>query len=865
MFNRKPAYVKLYNCPMDTSTAAFVSATGLTGTTEINAINNLVKRLKSYGLWSKMKAIYPFVSDTNNQLSYTSDLSNAYWTKLAVTLTQNADTAPDGTNTANKIIETTATSGHWVKAAFNITASTTYTMSGYFKASGRNYVALIDDDSGVHTAYFNLSNGTLVSQSGFTSTSITSVGNGWYRCSVTRNSITTLSNFYWAISSNGTTYNYTGDGVNGVLVWGTQWEYNASATTYQPIATTPANRFVSQFKYNLKDPRDLDAAFRLAFSGTWAYTKQGATPNGVNAFADTKLNPTTVGFTQTDTHISAYLRTDSNGSKVDIGGSYNLFMGARWANNYNYPINRSNNANGTSADSIGYFLASRVDNVRDRMFKNGTNVTNFNTAAVSLDNNSIIISATNGGGLYSDRQTAFNTIGNGLTDTEATNLYTSVQIFQQDLSRAVGTPIVTVSDPDAQAFVTATQIQNTLQANAVNTLVTGLKSANLWSKMKAIYPFVSDTYNQLSYTSDLSNAYWTKTAVTLTQNAGTAPDGTNTANKIIETTATSGHWVKAAFNITASTTYTMSGYFKASGRNYVALIDDDSGVHTAYFNLSNGTLVSQSGFTSTSITSVGNGWYRCSVTRNSITTLSNFYWAISSNGTTYNYTGDGVNGVLVWGTQWEYNSSATPYTANLTTPANRFVSQFKYNLKDPRDLDAAYRLAFFGSWTYSSTGITGNGISTYAITYLNPSINLPSSQNSSIYLRTYATGGSSYPKQFAAQASPRFNYIGGANHLESYMGANTTVINDGTNTIGYFSAGGDNTLVYRKYRNNARITKADVYLGANTNMNIGDSQANFTTACNISFFNIGDSLSDSEISSVYTLVQAFQTTLGRQV
>ena len=421
----------------DSDAQAFIAATGLTGTTEVNAITNLVANLKNYGLWSKMKAIYPFVSDTYNLLSYTGDYSNAYWTKNSINLTQNAGIAPDGTNTANKITETAVSSGHWLKTQSNITAGQTYTISGYFKAAERQYAAIIDDDGGLHTAYFNLLTGTLVSQSGYTSTSITAVGNGWYRCSATRNASTSLSNYYWAISSNGTTYNYLGDGVSGIYTWGFQFEQSSTMSTYQPIATTPANRFVSQFKYNLKDARDLDAAFRLAFNGTWTYSKQGATPNGVNAYANTYVNPTTVGFTQTDTHISAYLRTDSNGAKVDIGGSYNLFMGVRWANNYNYPINRSNNANGTSANSIGYFLASRVDNVRDRMFKNGTNVTNFTGAAVSLDNNAIYISATNGGGLYSDRQTAFNTIGNGLTDTEATNLYTSVQAFQTALNRQI--------------------------------------------------------------------------------------------------------------------------------------------------------------------------------------------------------------------------------------------------------------------------------------------------------------------------------------------------------------------------------------------------------------------------------------------
>lgn len=41
----------------------------------------------------------------------------------------------------------------------------------------------------------------------------------------------------------------------------------------------------------------------------------------------------------------------------------------------------------------------------------------------------------------------------------------------------------------------------------------------------------------------------------------------------------------------------------------------------------------------------------------------------------------------------------------------------KWNLKDPRDLDAAFRLVFNGGWNHNSNGITGNGINTYADTF----------------------------------------------------------------------------------------------------------------------------------------------------
>ena len=65
----------------DASAQAYFAATGIANVTQQQAINNLVKGLKSDGLWSKMKAVYPFVTDNRNLLGYTEDFSNALWEK----------------------------------------------------------------------------------------------------------------------------------------------------------------------------------------------------------------------------------------------------------------------------------------------------------------------------------------------------------------------------------------------------------------------------------------------------------------------------------------------------------------------------------------------------------------------------------------------------------------------------------------------------------------------------------------------------------------------------------------------------------------------------------------------------------------
>ena len=54
----------------DSDVSSFLSAASITNTTQQTAINNLVLGLKNYGIWDKMKIIYPFVGSTDTSHSY---------------------------------------------------------------------------------------------------------------------------------------------------------------------------------------------------------------------------------------------------------------------------------------------------------------------------------------------------------------------------------------------------------------------------------------------------------------------------------------------------------------------------------------------------------------------------------------------------------------------------------------------------------------------------------------------------------------------------------------------------------------------------------------------------------------------------
>lgn len=197
-------------------------------------------------------------------------------------------------------------------------------------------------------------------------------------------------------------------------------------------------------KYNLKDPRDLDAAFRLVFNGGWTHSSNGATPNGTNGYADTKLNDNTV-LNLSDVHASIYSRTNINGGFVDLGLSggsnsgINLF--SRFTNLTYFRMHDEDAQAISTLDSRGFFLGYRNSASTKNYAINGVK-TALTSPVGNKANGNIYLGAlltvpSNAISNYSPRQLAFSSIGNGLTDTEAANLYTAVQAFQTALSRQV--------------------------------------------------------------------------------------------------------------------------------------------------------------------------------------------------------------------------------------------------------------------------------------------------------------------------------------------------------------------------------------------------------------------------------------------
>jgi hypothetical protein len=201
----------------------------------------------------------------------------------------------------------------------------------------------------------------------------------------------------------------------------------------------------SQHKFNLKDPRDLDAAFRLTFSTGWTHSANGMTPS--NAFANTYLSPLT-SLSLNSTHISYYSRTNSNATEVEIGVQSNnglnyTIIEIRTANLTYYLVNSTITGiqSVADADSRAFYLGNRTAVNVINGWRNSTKLLNGTTLSTNQPQRNIYLGAMdNSVGVaqfYSTKQCAFASIGDGLTDTEASNLYTAVQAFQTTLGRQV--------------------------------------------------------------------------------------------------------------------------------------------------------------------------------------------------------------------------------------------------------------------------------------------------------------------------------------------------------------------------------------------------------------------------------------------
>jgi len=198
-------------------------------------------------------------------------------------------------------------------------------------------------------------------------------------------------------------------------------------------------RTAATHKFNLKDPRDLDAAFRLSFIGGWTHSRTGAFPS-VNGYADTFINLNTMNSIN-DISFGYYSRTNSTSF-----GSFGWAVPTSLSPPVEFYLRYSNGARfGYIFDNVGnsrQIPDCRGLNAISRIASNIKYILQANVITRSADTSSGSLSSRNfyfsrGPQGYENREIAFGFVGNGLTLEDIHNLNATVQTFQIMLQRQI--------------------------------------------------------------------------------------------------------------------------------------------------------------------------------------------------------------------------------------------------------------------------------------------------------------------------------------------------------------------------------------------------------------------------------------------
>lgn len=200
-------------------------------------------------------------------------------------------------------------------------------------------------------------------------------------------------------------------------------------------------------KFNLKNPADTDAAYRISFSGGWTHsTSGGITPNGTNASGNTFFTYTP-GTAINSFALSTWTTTTT--LQANTAGLFTFGAATSDVNSYAVIQNRTNvnwysnmgaDAQGaifsySNVGQTGLIVGSRTSTTSNKLYRNGTSLaTATGTQTGTWPARNIHfgnpVSTT-----YTTMNSIFASISTGLTDSDVTNLYNAVNAMQTTLGR----------------------------------------------------------------------------------------------------------------------------------------------------------------------------------------------------------------------------------------------------------------------------------------------------------------------------------------------------------------------------------------------------------------------------------------------
>jgi hypothetical protein len=379
-------------------------------------------------------------------------LATSPWGYAGLTATNNSTTAPDSTNTASLLTATAGSSQHYTQSnasSLTYVYNGVYTVSFYAKSGTTRYAQFAVSGTGSIYANVDTTAGTVGTSAGITSSSVVSVGSGWYRFIFTFTE--TSTNLVQAVivgisssTSDARLATWTAAGTETIYVWGVQAEFGSVANTYIPTTTT-----------------QVYGTPTLSFSGVAGLGLQSdgslyVSPAGTGALQAQKTDSTATGGNARGANAVDW-QTARNASSQVASGQYSV-NGGGFGNTASSLYSGISSGLGNTSSNLVTIVAGGQSNTA-----NGS----YSAIVGGISNNSAGYLSFIGGGTANSAAGYFNVIGGGFTNNGTANGAVTTQSGTMN-----GTTAVTLSGSNASIkvgqYITGTSISSDTYVAAIS-------------------------------------------------------------------------------------------------------------------------------------------------------------------------------------------------------------------------------------------------------------------------------------------------------------------------------------------------------------------------------------------------------------
>ena len=348
-------------------------------------------------------------------------------------------------------------------------------------------------------------------------------------------------------------------------------------------------------------------------------------------------------------------------------------------------IQRTINESGVYTLSA-YFKKGTADGIRFRVDMSGSDANVY----VNLIDGSLI----NSNGIIANKITD---VGNGWYRVELVANWVSViniRVYPSNTSGVNIAGTILIQDAQLEQGLAASPYIETTTTSAQAGVLENTPRLNYTTGVANPYLLLEPSRtNILTQSEYLDSSDWPKTNVSVTSNAANSPEGLQNASKLIPANGTGGNRSISKNYVSLTGLHTFSVFAKAAEYGYISLRMRNSPNDFAMFDLTNGLVHAtntnaQMVSGSPKIEDYGNGWYRCSIVidPSGSTSAGQVYASYSvgiTGNETSNFSGDGVSGIYIYGSQLEAGSYPTSYIPTYSVSATRAEDDMDTTFSSP--------------------------------------------------------------------------------------------------------------------------------------------------------------------------------------